>query len=90
MRADLAYQGNNTREAAGDTYVSIENLLGSNFGDILAGNNAGHCNIGGNADEEDSGDCGSGRINGRKKHESRNGGEGSDRFKAGYGLDNTE
>jgi Ca2+-binding RTX toxin-like protein len=37
--ADLA-TGRGYGDAAGDTYLSIENLLGSGYGDILIGNEA--------------------------------------------------
>lgn len=37
LRADLQAPGTNTREAAGDTYVSIENLFGTRFNDVLLG-----------------------------------------------------
>lgn len=39
VRADLLYAYSNTGEATGDAYASIENLQGSNFNDILAGDN---------------------------------------------------
>ena len=37
VTADLANSANNTNEAAGDSYTSIENLRGSNLNDILRG-----------------------------------------------------
>lgn len=37
VRADLRDVATNTGEAAGDTYVAIENLLGSRFNDVLLG-----------------------------------------------------
>ena len=38
VMADLAAPGNNAGDAAGDVYTNIQNLIGSNFADILAGN----------------------------------------------------
>ena len=38
VRADLFTPATNTNDAAGDTYSSIENLIGSDFNDTLVGN----------------------------------------------------
>src|SRR5262245_21208510 len=40
VRADLGNPATNTGDAAGDTYTSIENLTGSDFGDWLFGNSS--------------------------------------------------
>jgi VCBS repeat-containing protein len=40
VTANLASPGGNTGDAAGDTYNSIENLLGSRFNDTLIGNSS--------------------------------------------------
>jgi Ca2+-binding RTX toxin-like protein len=47
LRASLIQPGLNTRWAAGDTYVSIENLIGSQFDDRLEGNDLPNQLIGG-------------------------------------------
>ena len=41
VTVDLTNVANNTGDAAGDTYVSIEMVLGSHFNDSLTGSNAG-------------------------------------------------
>jgi VCBS repeat-containing protein len=46
-RADLSNPATNTGDAAGDTYTSIENLTGSDFGDWLFGNSSVNVLIGG-------------------------------------------
>jgi Ca2+-binding RTX toxin-like protein len=47
VRVDLASPGANTGDAAGDVFVSIENLIGSDFGDVLKGNSAANLLVGG-------------------------------------------
>ena len=42
VRADLLAPATNTGDAAGDSFVSIENLYGSSFSDTLCGNNLGN------------------------------------------------
>jgi len=40
LTASLANPADNTGEAAGDVFISIENLMGSEFNDVLIGDNA--------------------------------------------------
>ena len=42
LTIDLLTPANNTGDAAGDSYFSIENLRGSNFNDTLRGNGSGN------------------------------------------------
>jgi hypothetical protein len=37
ITADLSNPANNTNDAAGDTYININSLIGSNFADVLTG-----------------------------------------------------
>ena len=69
--ADLKNATNNTGNAAGDKYVSIENLIGSDFSDRLFGNAL---------DNEISGRAGTDILHGRGGNDTLSGGGGADVF----------
>ncbi|MFP5077703.1 M10 family metallopeptidase C-terminal domain-containing protein [Rhizobium sp. YIM 134829] len=62
--ASLADPGSNSGDAAGDTYDSIENLLGSQFGDTLSGDAFANALSGGGGDDLLSGAAGGDQLNG--------------------------
>ena len=68
---DLENSANNTGDAAGDSYVGIENLIGSGFGDTLLGN-AGDNTIDGGAGADD--------LDGRSGDDLLRGGTGDDTY----------
>ncbi len=51
VRVSLADPSINTGEAKGDTFVSVENLTGSSFNDVLIGNGEKNTLYGGNGDD---------------------------------------
>lgn len=71
LTIDLLNSANNTGFAAGDSYNSIESLVGSNFADDISGNNAANRIWGG---------LGNDHINGRGGSDQLIGGAGSDTF----------
>ena len=74
----LANPAANTGEAAGDTYSSIENLVGSAFGNSLNGNTGANKIVGGNGNDQLFGDTGNDTLEG---------GAGGDNLVGGDGID---
>ena len=86
----------NTGDAAGDTYSSIENIRGSGFDDLLAGNNVANFLFGGDGDDtlngqggddELSGGDGEDTLNGQTENDELHGGNGDDTLNGGAGND---
>ena len=86
----------NTGDAAGDTYSSIENIRGSAFDDLLAGNNVANFLFGGDGDDtlngqggddELSGGDGEDTLNGQTENDELHGGNGDDTLNGGAGND---
>ena len=71
VTVDLATPANNTGDAAGDVFVSIEDLQGSNHADSLSGNGQANWLIGMNGDDT---------LNGRGGADVLTGGGGADVF----------
>lgn len=87
VRADLASSGVNAGDASGDTYLSIENLRGSDFGDVLSGNSAGNAIWGGSGNDQISGRGGNDRLDGGAGNDILDGGSGNDTIIGGAGND---
>ncbi|RMA42342.1 peptidoglycan DD-metalloendopeptidase family protein [Rhodophyticola porphyridii] len=73
-------------EAAGDTLISIENLAGSGFGDVLTGNGVANRLIGGGGNDTISGGDGDDKIFGGSGDNDLSGGAGADYFVGGSGA----
>ena len=97
-RVSIRMFDNNFRagDAVGDELISIENLVGSGFDDLLGGDSeaneisggAGDDNIGGNSGNDSLfGDSGDDRISGGAGDDFLDGGDGSDYMRAGSGND---
>ena len=63
----------NTGDAAGDTYSSIENIRGSAFDDLLAGNNVANFLFGGDGDDTLNGQGGDDELSGGDGEDTLNG-----------------
>jgi Ca2+-binding RTX toxin-like protein len=80
----------NTGDAAGDSYVSIHRVTGSNLADTLVGDNSGDVLNGGAGDDHLTGGSGSDFLNGGAGNDTLTGGAGSDQLDGGAGADHLD
>ncbi|MGI0526771.1 hypothetical protein [Rhizobium giardinii] len=80
VTASLAYTANNTGDAKGDTYVSIERLSGSSFADKLYGNSGTNLLSGGAGDDRLKAGSGNDVLYGGRGGDDLLGGPGADTF----------
>ena len=85
--ADLIVQGANRGEAAGDTFIDIEQLVGSRFADRLAGDEGANRLTGGGGNDVVIGRGGNDLLIGNDGNDSLVGGTGNDALVGGNGND---
>ncbi len=87
IRIDLATPGMSNGEAAGDTYLDIEGIIGSNFGDTLTGDGAANRLAGGSGNDVVLGGGGNDSLWGDAGNDTLEGGLGADALTGGAGTD---
>lgn len=88
VEVTLAVAGaQNTGGAGTDTLVSIENLVGSNFGDSLTGDALANMLNGLSGNDTLNGGLGNDTLNGGSGNDTLNGGFGNDLLVGGFGRD---
>ncbi|MBC7985265.1 MAG: pre-peptidase C-terminal domain-containing protein [Sphingomonadaceae bacterium] len=80
VRADLQTPAGNTNDAAGDSYLGIENLRGTTKNDRLGGDGGANELDGAGKDDDLSGRGGADTLIGGKGSDTLEGGAGADRF----------
>ena len=87
VTANLGDQTSNTADAAGDTYDSVENLVGTAQADVLAGDTGANAIFGNLGDDQLSGLGGNDTLNGGYGNDRLDGGDGDDDLIGGTGQD---
>jgi len=87
VTVDLSDGSNNTGEAAGDTFISIERIFGSNNTDILVGDANDNFFDGRDGNDMISGGDGADTLHGRVGDDMLSGDAGNDRLEGGIGED---
>ncbi|MGE3282001.1 MAG: hypothetical protein AB7O13_13435, partial [Alphaproteobacteria bacterium] len=90
LTVDLQLPANNTGIAAGDTYISVENLYGSNFADDLRGDAGANVIWGVTGDDVLSGRAGGDTLLGGDGDDVMIGGVGADVHNGGAGIDRAQ
>ena len=81
VSASLRAPGGNLGDAAGDTYISIDNLVGTGFADVLSGNGLANAIFGGNGNDRLRGRGGNDVLVGGIGMDVQTGGNGADTFR---------
>lgn len=87
LTVDLQNASNNTGEARGDTFTSIEGIDGSNFSDILRGDEGDNRLAGRDGDDRLEGRDGDDLLDGGRGDDDLFGGNGDDTLVGGDGAD---
>ena len=90
LTADLQVSANNTGFAGGDTYVSIEDLFGSNFDDTLRGDAGSNAVLGADGNDLIFGRAGIDTLMGGNGNDTLVGGTGGDLLNGGAGTDRAQ
>ncbi|HYC46317.1 MAG TPA: calcium-binding protein, partial [Burkholderiales bacterium] len=88
VTADLLSAGANTADAAGDSYLAIEGLIGSSHADTLNGDNAANHLLGLNGNDTLRGRGGADSVDGGAGSDSLEGGADNDVFRFAAGQAN--
>ena len=87
LTVDLLLEAQNTGEAAGDDFISIEGVIGTGFADVLRGDFGANELMGGAGDDELFGRAGNDTLIGGDGDDFLRGGVGADHLDGGAGVD---